>query len=51
LRSDVLGFRSRVEEDRMTEMRADEATAVLEEVVSSYLAGYRGETVRALREI
>ena len=31
----------------MTEMRADEATAVLEEAVSSYLVGYRGETVRA----
>ena len=30
----------------MTELRADEA-AVLEEVVSSYLAGSRGETVRA----
>lgn len=31
----------------MTEMRADEATAVLEEALSSYLAGYGGETVRA----
>lgn len=31
----------------MTEMRADQETAALEQAVSSYLAGYRGETVRA----